>query len=334
MRNDETRIPTLYDQFTRKLRAGELPKAVETAVEMDEDDASVTDLLTDFENAVSNGQTELARTLLTPIQEAYDRRAQTEQQEVAKASVAVESADLTTAERDALLALVRDSSQLSLQRSKFYNQAVIYLDADGEADARDTARVAAQTRQREDAFDQTRRDAPVPNTDSAAAAPTFLGSDAPSQVAAGTSFDLTLRVGNVGGASASGLSAVVDVADGATPARRTVSFDTVAPDKRQAATVQIHSPEPDRASVTFDLQYDGERVDSVTETVTVLDRAVSVRESITGDPDAVFNAAEVQRAISLWAADDSVPGTGGTTVSTDQLQQFITEWLEQDGENE
>jgi hypothetical protein len=329
MTSYETPVPTLYDRYRRNLRAGDLPKAVEMSVAMETQEPSITGLLTDFESAITNGEEELAKSLLTQIQDAYDRRSEDEQAEVAKASVAIEQSDLTAEERENLLTLVRDSTQLSLQRSNFYNQAVIYLETDDESVATDTAATTVETRERETAFEQTRSATIEPDTESLAAAPTFLRTDGPAQVVAGETFTASIRVGNVGGATASDLSIEVGASNGATPTEQTIPLDAIEPDDRQQAAVEIQTPAPDQTRVTFTLTQDGETMDSATETFTVIDQAVSIRTAITGSEDTSFDSVQLQRAISHWSANNDVPGTSGETVSTEQIQSFITEYLEQ-----
>ncbi|MGQ3331036.1 CARDB domain-containing protein [Halorubrum sp. FL23] len=324
----ETSVPTLYDRYIRNLRAGDLPKAVEMSVAMETQEPSITGLLTDFESAVTDGEEELAKTLLTRIQEAYDRQSEDEQAEVAKASVAIEQSDLTAEERENLLTLVRDSSQLSLQRSNFYNQAVIYLETDDESVATDTATTAAETRERETSFQQTRNETVEPDTESLSASPTLFGTDGPSQVVSGESFTVSLRVGNVGGATVSGVSIEVDASNGATPMDQTIPLNAIEPDGRQQVSVEIQTPTPEQTQVTFKLIQDGETLDSATETFTVIDQTVSVRAAITGGEDEPFDSVQLQRAISHWSADSEVPGTSGETVSTEQIQSFITNYLE------
>ena len=328
MTDYKTTVPTLYDGYTRNLRTGDIPKAVEMSLAMETQEPPISGLLADFESAVTNGEKQLAKTLLTRIQEAYDRQSEDEQAEVAKASVAIERSDLTTEERRNLLTFVRDSSQMSLQRSNFYNQAVIYLDTDDPSVANDTAAITVETRERETSFEQTRRETTEPDTQSLAAAPTLFGADGPSQVTAGETFTASVRVGNVGGAPASDLSIDVGASNNAAPIERTISLDAIEPDDRQRAAVEIKTPEPDQTRVTFNLMQDGETLDSATETFTVIDQAVSVRTAITGSEDTSFDSVQLQRAISHWSADSEVPGTGGETVSTEKIQSFVTDYLE------
>lgn len=329
----KTKIPRLHERFVQDLRSGNLPKAIETSVQMEMQEPSVSALLKDFEQAVTDGNKEVARTLIVQIQDAYENRSQTEQEEIAKASVAVENADLSADEREALLRLVRDSSQLSLQRSKFYDQAVLYLEAKDTSTAEKTAQTASQTRQQEDSFEQTRSDSPNPNTESVPPRPTFLDTTTPSRVSQGTNFELVFRVSNVGGATASGVSAEITESAGATPGQQSVSFGEIPPGNTQKKSVEIGSPTPEEASISADLRYNGEVVDSESQSITVIDRNLTVREAITGNQENTLNTAEIQRAISHWSADEPVDGTGGELVTTEQIQAFITEWVEQEGDN-
>lgn len=328
----ETPIPRLYDRYKRDLHSGDLPKAIEMSVAMETQEPSITGLLTDFESAVKDGEEDLAKSLLTQIQDVYERKSEDEQAEIAKASVAIEQSDLTASERKDLQTLVRDSTQLSLQRSNFYNQAVIYLESEDASVATDTATAAVETRKKEDSFEQTRARTVNPDSESLSAAPRLFGTDGPTQTVAGESFTASIRVGNVGGTTASSVSIEVEAFDGATPTQQTISLGSIAPDDRQQVTVDIQNPAPDQTRVGFDLIQDGETVDSASETFTVINKAVSVRAAITGGENASFDPVQLQRAISHWSADSEVPGTGGKTVSTEQIQAFITEWLEQNAE--
>jgi len=334
MTDYKTTVPAAYYRYTQSLRAGNLPKAVEMSVAMEAQKHPITGLLVDFENAVTNGEKELAKTLLARIQEAYERRSEDEQAEVARASVAIEQSELPAEERESLLTLIRDSTQLSLQRSNFYNQAVIYLEADDETVATDTATTTTETRESESAFEQTRSRTVEPDTESLSAAPTLFGTDGPSQVVAGESFTASVRVGNVGGATTSELSIDVDASNGATPIEKTIALNPIESGGRQQASVEIQTPAPDQTAVTLKLIRDGETLDSATETFTVIDQSVSVRAAITGSDDESLDPTQLQRAISHWSADSEVPGTDGKTVSTEQIQSFITDYLEQTGEGD
>jgi uncharacterized membrane protein len=331
MSDYSTRIPALHNQFVRDLRTGNLPKVVETSVQIEMQEPSLPELLDDFESAVSNGDKELARTLVVQIQNQLEQKSTAEQQEIARASVAAENSNISSEDREALLKLVRSSPQVSLQRSQFYNQAVAYLQSEGETTAKETAETASRTRKQEESFEQTRSQTPEPDTESVKPKFRFLTTESPSKVSEGTTYSIDVKVSNVGGSPASDVSLEVGEVNGATPATQTVSLEQIPPNETQKVSLEINSPVPTEARVPINLRYNGEIVDSTSDTTRIIDRTVSVREAITGEPESVLNTAEIQQAISHWSNDEPVPGTGGESVSTEKIQSFVTEWVKEDG---
>lgn len=334
MTTSETTIPELFEEYRRALEAGDLPRAVESAVDIEETNPGVPALLTDFEAAVRNGDTELARTVLNQIATAYERQEQDEQARIQRAMAAIEEGSLSADERESLLEFTRTAAATDLNRTGFLVDAVSFFEDEAPGNESDLAKTAEQTKNAETTLDSTRQTAESTAAETTVeSAPAILGSDGPDEIAEGNAVTFAVTVGNVGDAETGPLSVEVTTDAGLAVTETSYSVGTLAGDARHEVAVELTGESAGDHAVTASLAEDGETVESTTETFSVKDTPDSVRKAIAGSDDAPLDATDVQQAIVHWADDREVPGTGGEALDTDQLQSFVTEWVQNREEN-
>ncbi|WP_435146037.1 CARDB domain-containing protein [Halobaculum sp. P14] len=330
MQETHTDVPALFKEFRDALAREDLPAAVEAAVRIDDAEASVDSLLTDFVTAVDNGETQLARTILGQISETYERGGEEFEAKVQRAMAAVEQGTLTESEREQLLQFTRNAAQTNLSRTGFLVEAVSFFEGDvGESSLVETTKRVKQAEQNIDSASEAATST-ASNAD-ITASPGLLGSSAPDELTQGTSVTLTVTVGNVGDAESGPLSLAVSTEDGLEPGQSSYGVGPLAGGARRRLDVELTGRSAGTHSVTLSLQADRSTVESLNESFTVKETADTVREAIVGSDGGALDATDVRNAISYWADDSPVPGTGGKTVDTETIQRLVTEWVDANG---
>lgn len=328
----ETEIPSLFEDYRSSLDEGDLPAAVETSVQMDQTSPDINSLLTDFQNAIDDNDTELAQTLLLQLNNAYDERSADEQAEVQRSIAAIEEGNLTESEREDLFNLTKDMAQTKLARSNFLTVAVNYLESDEVESATEVTNTATDTQDAEDSLSTTSESAEtVSDSVELDGTPTILNTNAPSEVVPDQSVTMSVTLGNVGDADTGELSIETASSDSVTPVDDSISVGSLSPDNQQDTELEFEVSGDGSVELTVTLREDGTDIESSSQSVSLADTEVPLRQAITGETGTVLNAAQIQQTISLWANNETVPRTGGETVDTDQIQQFITERVEDNG---
>lgn len=325
MQDPETQLPALFERYRAALEAGDLPRAVETAVEIEETTADVNDLLEDFRNALEAGEREVARTILGQLSDAYDRRGRDFEANVQRAMTALEEESLSEAEREELLRFTRVATQTNLNRTGFLIEAVSFFEGD------QTESTLVETSQAVARSEQELEDASGTTSTSVGASPGLLGSSSPDEVTEGSSVELTVTVGNVGDEESVPLSLAVSADEGIEPARSTYDVGALAGGERVEIAIEVTGTGSGERNVTVKLRGDGSSVDSLNGTFTVLETPNSVREAIVGSDSDAIDSTDIQTAIGYWTDDRRVPGTAGETIDTEVLQSLVTEWVERNG---
>ncbi|SHG93886.1 CARDB domain-containing protein [Halobaculum gomorrense] len=330
MEDTDTPIPRLFEQYCSALTEGDLPAAVEYAVQIDDTESRIDSLLSDFTTAVENDRRVLARTILGQIADAYERNAADFQARTQRAMAAVEEGSLTESEREELLAFARNAAQTDLTRSGFLVDAVNFFE--GTQGGSNLVETASQVRRTERDIDEASETvSSVTSEASLTATPSILGSTAPEELTRGATVEVVATVGNVGDAESATLAVTVEAEDGLEPSRSSVEVGRLAGGDRTEVTVELTARRAGSHSATLALEADGSVVETVNKTFEVSERAQSVREAIAGDDSGELDATDIRTAITHWSNDAQVPGTGGKTVDTETLQRLVTEWVAANG---
>ncbi|WP_135855337.1 COG1361 family protein [Halorussus salinus] len=331
MSGRRTDVPSLFRSYREALESEDLPRAVEAAVSMEETEAEPTALVEDFVAAVRNDELGLARTLLQQIGSAYERLETAEQAQIQRAITAVEEGSLSASKEQQLLKLTRTATQASLTRSAFLNQSIARIESEklDETTVVDTAKQAKNVEQELSTAKDTTGG--IADGISVSPTPTVLTNGGPETVARGESAALTVTVGNVGNDETDALSLEADAESGLSVRDESVSIRPLSSDAREEVAVSVVGDTAGERTVTLDLKRGDSTVESVTQTITVLNEAKSVREAVVGGDRTVPNETEIQQSIAYWTEDEVIPGTGGKSITTEKLQEFITEWVESKG---
>jgi len=324
-------IRAQYETYRTALDGADLPAAIEAAVQIEETERNVNSLLEQFTEALENGETQLARTVLGQIADTYERRKEDIQADVQKAVVTIEEEELSGQERDELLSFTRQASEAELSRAGFLLEAASFFEGDGSESSviETTQTVTSSEEQIETAAES------VSSTTSGrelSASPTLLGSQVQETLTRGTSVPLTVTVGNVGDASTDTLTLAASGGEGLEIEAPTLDLGTVAGGGRKESDVTVTGVDPGTHEVTVVLRSGDDEVESLTASVTVKESPDSIREAVIGEetPDPV----DIQQSISYWANNEPIPGTGGETLDTETLQAFVTEWVRAGGESD
>lgn len=332
----KSKIPTLFEDHRAYLKQSDFPRAVETAVAIKEQTEPVDSLLADFRTAIREDDIELASTLLRQIERKFTEQKIEKQARVNRTLSALNEGELSKEERDSLIQFTRDIATTQLGQSNFLTSALTYLanpdtvddsKAINSADTLESAERSLQRRQEEvqESIDKT----------DTGSIPSILRLDTPKKTVTGTEVSVTIVYGNVGQSKSGSLTLELSV-EGGFEINETPNISALPADSQESITVEGEATASGEHTVTARLLEadSGEPLDSLSETVSVSDSTLSVRKAIGGPPERTPRTDEIQGAIELWADDERVAQTGGETVSTDVLQDVITEWLEQGEANE
>lgn len=327
MSNKQTEIPVLFESYRNELEEGNLAEAVETAIHIEEVEAEVDSLLDDFVEAVTAGDTVLARTILDQIAEAYASSDQNLQARIQRAVASIEGGTLTPTERQRLLRFTRRAAQTDLTRAGFLMQAINFFEGDqDESSIVETARSAKKAEQEiaqsVTSVNSVAKDATLDAT------PSLLGVEGPETTVSGTTVTLTVTVANVGDATSDELTLTVDAGEGVTENQSEYTVGELGGGQRRQLEVTLTGDSPGTRNVTLSLRSEESVAESTSHSIEVNQAEQSVREAIIGDNSREIDASDIRTAISYWADDDPIPGTGGKTVDTERLQSIITEWTE------
>jgi hypothetical protein len=329
MKSGQTQIPMLFTKYSNSVEAGDLPKAVEANVRINETSPEIESLLTDFQNAIEEDNIELAQTLLLQLKNQYDEQSEADQQLSKRAIQAIEEGEGSETEREKLFEFNKKIAQTKLARSNFLNVAISYLSA---ADATSTAEVtktATETQNAETSLSIASKSADnVSKSVELTPTPTIIDTDSPSEVVPTDTVTMSVTVSNVGDATTDDLSIHPQSTDGVTPIENVKSIGTLSAGDQQQIILEFDLSGNEQVELSVTLREGGTDIESSVQSVSIVDTTVSVREAITGQPDQPLNAAEIQQAISYWTNEDPVPKTGGETITTNQIQAFITERME------
>ena len=144
MSPSDTGIPELIQEFQTALAANNMPAAVEASVQIQETEADVDGLLTDFETAIDEDNISLAEVLLLELNNAYADRVAEEEAETQRAVTAIEESTLSESNRETLFELLSNQSHASLIRSNFLTLALSYVES-GEGESPTDVTEAAST---------------------------------------------------------------------------------------------------------------------------------------------------------------------------------------------
>lgn len=331
MTDRHTDIPALFESYRDALHRGDVAEAVETAIRVEEVDAELDSLLDDFADAVAADETVLARTILGQITDTYDVRNQDFQARTQRAIASVEEGALTETERERLIQFTRRAARADLTRASFLVQAVNFFE--GDLDESSIVETTTQTKATEQEIDQSAESVDsVAEETSLGASPSLLGLQGPEKVVSDTSVVLTVTVANVGDALSDDLALTVSSEDGISEDRSTYDVGALDGDQRRQVEIALVGDDPGTHAVTVSLRNEESVIESMSHSIDVHENERSVREVIVDDSSGEIDASDVRTAISHWADDDPIPGTGGETVSTEALQSIITDWTEAHGE--
>lgn len=333
----QSEIPELFNEYREALRENDLPKAIGRAVKIDEAEAEVMSLLDDFATAVQNDDIQLANTILVKIDEVYDELAADEEAQAHRAIEAVETAQLSESERADLLALTQQTSKVNLLRSTFLNEAIGYLKSGADSSSTDVASTAEQTKSAESDLEASQSQETVQtvnNDTSLSSSPTILDSNGPTTVVQTDSANVEVVVGNVGDAPTDALTLSAAGVNNTTVNPTETTLNQLDPHARKTITFDVKPTTTGTGRVEVKLKQGQTEISSTANEFTISENASSIRKAITGAANGTPGAAEIQQAISYWARDGTIPETGGKSVSTEKLQEFITDWLQKSGGNQ
>ena len=335
MTHSDTQIPELIEEFQTALAASNMLAAVEASAQIQQTEVDIDGLLNDFEAAIDEDNTTLAQLLLLELNNAYADRVTEEEAETQQAVTAIEEGNLVESDRETMFELLSNQSHASLIRSNFLTVAISYLESSEGESATDVTEAASTARDAEESL-TTARDgaASVAESVDIGATPAILNVDVPPEAVVNETISVLVTIGNVGDGDTSDLSIRVLSSDTVTPTADSTSIGTLSGNTQSQTPVEVQLSGTAEVTVEVALSENGDTVDSSTATVSIADSASTVREAISGDSAENLTAVEIQQAISFWRNDTTVPGTGGETVATDQLQAFITEWLEEDADDQ
>jgi len=330
MTDRHTEIPALFESYRDALRRGDVSEAVGTAIRVEQVEAGIDSLLDDFAAAVADGETVLARTILDQITDTYDLRNQEFQARTQRAIASVEEGTLTETERERLIRFTRRAAQADLTRAGFLVEAVNFFE--GDEDGSSIIETATKTKTTEREIDQSADSVDsVAENVSLSASPSLLGLEGPEEAVRDTGITLTVTVANVGDAESDELTLGVASEDGISAEESTYDVGTLGSDQRVPVEIALTVTDSGTHAVTVSLQRGGSVVESLNKSIEVSETGRSVREAIVDDSSGEIDATDVRAAISYWADDDHIPGTGGKTVDTETLQSIITEWTKTHG---
>lgn len=323
-------IPDQFDRFVSALNQGDLPRATEAAVHIEESEAAPATLLQEYAIAVEQDDLPLVRTLADAISRRYDAREPAETAAVRR-SASARAATIT--DSDALETLVnhlQTGRVAYARRSSFLATAAVYPELDDRSSARrqevvETTTTLADTEQ---AF----------ATAAEAAAPVVADIDLPAEVTTlatqpesvtvltGRTDTVSVTVGNIGDSAARDVALSVTTPDGlsVSPATQTlgdldggeqVAIDLAVTGKTsgdRTVAVTVTAGDTDAARTEVD--------------VTVTETASSAVAVLDANDNGQLETDEVQRAIQLWLDDEPVPNTGGAKLTVEQLRQLIVYW--------
>lgn len=325
MTEKQTEIPSLFESYRNELYEGNIAEAVETAIHIEQVEAELDSLLDDFASAVAAEETVLARTILDQIADMYETRNQDLQARTQRAVASVEKGTLTQTERRRLLQFTRRAARANLTRAGFLVQAVNFFEREqGESSIVETTTNAKEAEQEVDQSAETV--AGVAENMSLDATPSLLGIKGPEKAVSGASVDLAVTVANVGDAESNELALTVDAEEGVSEEQSEYAVGELDGGQRHQIEVTLSADSPGTRTATVSLR-DGDSVaESASHSIEVNEVEQTVRQAIVGDNSGGVDATDIRTAISYWAADDPIPGTGGKTVDTETLQLIITEW--------
>jgi len=326
MKTSVTRVPTLFESYRQALDSQDVMRAIGTAVQIGDVNADIKPLLIDYISALGSENAELAQVLLVQIADSYQHDID-EQELLQRAVTTAGRANIPYEKRKTLLDFAQEASAVQLRRSSFLLDSLSHFQIKRTKTDQNLKSAAQNMRAAEDKLDTQKETVkPVTTEASVSSAPALLGVTGPDELTEGSLLTAVLTIENVGDAKTKSLS--LEVTSGAgLSATAPGNVTALQPAERQTIEIQISGQSAGTHELNMTLNEDGAVADTLAETFTVESDAVSVRKAITGSEDGVPNMMNIQQSISYWSDSQDVPGTGGKTVSTEQVQKFITEWL-------
>lgn len=320
-----TDVPELFERFEAAVEADDFPRAAELAVTIREQQADPEALIADFAEAVENEDYATAEAVLNELARTYEERRATEERRLKSSATAKTRTELSENERERLHSHGQAGIGVEMTRGFFLANAAVFLEAPDDGDRDALLDRAGELTDREASFSSARDDAEA-ITDDISLPPevAVLTAEPTSDIRLNGEGELVVTVGNAGDEAVTDtvVRASTDAPVDVSPGERRIG--SVAPEEETSVSFSVSGDEPGEHQVTVvATAADSESRDAVG--VTVQSEVETVADALDEDGDGTLDTPEIQQAITYWANDEPVPGTGGLTIDTETIQQLIAE---------
>jgi hypothetical protein len=320
-----TDVHDLFERFEDAVEDGDFPRAAELAVSIREQQADPDALIADFVEAVENEDYATAEAVLNELARTYEERRASEERRLATSVTAKARTDLSEDERERLHGHGQAGTSVEMTRGFFLANASVFLAAPDDGDREALLELARELTDREGSFSRAADDAAAVTADiSLPPEVAVLTAEPTADIRLNGAGELVVTVGNAGDEPVTGVvvRASTDSPVSVSPGERHVG--SVGPEEETSVSFSVSGDEAGEHQVTVVATADDSESREAVG-VTVLSETETVAEALDEDGDGTLDTPEIQQAITYWANDEPVPGTGGMTIDTETIQQLIAE---------